>query len=48
MTPEEQWRVYHEYLKMKVFEMDWHGVMDAACDLRELEAKYPSLPPKPC
>lgn len=26
------------YLSMKVDERDWHGVADAAMDLRELEA----------
>ena len=28
-----------EYLNMKVDQEDWHGVSDAACDLRELEAE---------
>jgi hypothetical protein len=27
------------YLKLKVEEEDWHGVADAAMDLREIEAK---------
>lgn len=27
-----------EYLKLKVNEEDWHGVADAAMDLRELDA----------
>lgn len=27
-----------EYLKLKVHEEDWHGVADAAMDLRELDA----------
>jgi hypothetical protein len=27
------------YLKMKVVEEDWHGVADAAMDLREIEAQ---------
>lgn len=27
-----------EYLKMKVYEEDWHGVADAAMDLREVDA----------
>lgn len=31
------------YLEMKTEEMDWHGVSDAANDLREMEAKYPWL-----
>jgi len=28
------------YLTMKVAEQDWHGVADAAMDLRELDAEY--------
>ena len=32
-----------EYMKMKLVEGDWHGVMDAAADLRELEAAYPKI-----
>lgn len=28
-----------EYLKVKVSECDWHGVSDAANDLRVLEAR---------
>jgi len=27
-----------KYLKLKIDMEDWHGVADAACDLRELEA----------
>jgi len=27
------------YLKMKIEESDWHGVADAAMDLRELEVR---------
>jgi hypothetical protein len=27
------------YLRLKVDEEDWHGVADAAMDLREIEAK---------
>ncbi len=27
-----------DYLLMKVAENDWHGVADAACDLRVMEA----------
>jgi hypothetical protein len=26
-----------EYLLMKIHEEDWHGVMDAAADLREID-----------
>ena len=29
-----------EYLKMKVESEDWHGVADAANDLRELDAEH--------
>jgi hypothetical protein len=29
-----------EYLLLKVGEADWHGVSDAANDLRVMEAKY--------
>lgn len=32
-----------QYLRTKVDEHDWHGVMDASADLRELEAVNPSL-----
>ena len=28
-----------QYLLLKVEEKDWHGVADAAMDIRELEAK---------
>jgi hypothetical protein len=31
-----------EYLKMKVRQSDWHGVSDAANDLRVLEAEHSS------
>lgn len=34
----ERHHIYVVYLKMKVDEGDWHGVCDAANDLRELEA----------
>lgn len=33
---------YIAYLKMKVEEQDWHGVSDAANDLRELDAALPA------
>lgn len=39
MTFEERKNTYLEYLKMKVVEEDWHGVADAAMDLREIEAE---------
>lgn len=41
-TP-EKWRLLVQYLRAKVDEHDWHGVMDASADLRELEAANPKL-----
>lgn len=32
-----------DYLRLKVDEGDWHGVADAAMDLRELEARLDLL-----
>lgn len=32
-----------DYMVMKMRHGDWHGVADAAMDLRELEATYPEL-----
>lgn len=31
------------YLKLKVSEKDWHGVADAAMDIRELVARSPEV-----
>jgi hypothetical protein len=39
MTYEDHRRILMEYLKAKVDREDWHGVSDAANDLRELEAQ---------
>lgn len=36
---EQKKKIYIEYLLLKVQEEDWHGVSDAANDLRVLEAK---------
>lgn len=41
-TP-DKWRLLVRYLRAKVEEHDWHGVMDASADLRELEAANPRL-----
>lgn len=41
-TP-EKWRLLVKYLRAKVDEHDWHGVMDASADLRELEAANSKL-----
>jgi hypothetical protein len=32
-----------EYLKLKVEQEDWHGVSDAANDIREVDAKIATL-----
>jgi hypothetical protein len=32
-----------EYLQAKSRDGDWHGVSDAACDLREIEAELRGL-----
>jgi hypothetical protein len=37
MTLEKQREILIEYLKMKVEQLDWHGVADAAMDIREVE-----------
>jgi hypothetical protein len=39
MTTQQQKETLVSYLRMKVDEQDWHGVADAAMDLRELEIK---------
>jgi hypothetical protein len=39
MDYKEQKRIMLEYLQMKILHEDWHGVADAAMDLREMEAK---------
>jgi hypothetical protein len=38
MSYEDQRDILIAYLKMKTDQCDWHGVSDAANDLRELEA----------
>ena len=35
----ERRRIMIEYLKMKIAEQDWHGVADAAMDLRDMDAE---------
>lgn len=37
MTYEEKHKIYIDYMRLKIEEKDWHGVSDAANDLRELE-----------
>jgi len=49
MSPEiylKEKRLLIEYLKMKVDNGDWHGVADAAMDIREIDAKISMLKPK--
>ena len=38
--------VLFEYLKVKIEQGDWHGVADAAMDIREIEAKLSILEAK--
>lgn len=38
-----RYALYRAYLRMKEEEEDWHGVSDAANDLRELEACLPQV-----
>lgn len=40
MTYQEHHQALVTYLMAKVDMADWHGVSDAACDLRVLEAEY--------
>lgn len=37
--PEVQHRIMVQYLQLMVARGDWHGVADAAMDLREIEAE---------
>lgn len=39
LTLDQRREVLIAYLQAKVFECDWHGVSDAANDLRVLEAQ---------
>lgn len=39
MDYSQQREIMLQYLNLKVFLEDWHGVADAAMDLRELEAE---------
>ena len=40
---ERRREVLLEYLDSVIREQDWHGVMDAAADLREVEAEMKGL-----
>ena len=41
---EEQRKVLISYMQGRMDDADWHGVCDAANDLRVLEAKDPPIP----
>ena len=43
LSPKERHAILVKYLLSKAQERDWHGVSDAANDLRVLEAQYPEL-----
>ena len=32
-----------DYLKLKVTLQDWHAVMDASCDIREIDSELKAL-----
>lgn len=42
MNPKDKHQTLVKYLKVKTTEGDWHGVSDAANDLRVLEAQQPT------
>lgn len=35
----EEKKILLQYIMMKIKQQDWHGVADAAMDLREIEVK---------
>lgn len=43
MTLLDQIELLKKYLLMKFEQGDWHGVMDAAADLRELQVKRDTM-----
>lgn len=36
-------KVMEQYLTTRIGQRDWHGVMDAAADIREIEAELKGL-----
>ena len=40
---QRQLRVMHTYIQIRHDMEDWHGVMDASADIRELKAKEQAL-----
>lgn len=43
MLPSQRYKTLVAYLEVKVYECDWHGVSDAANDIRELVALNPEV-----
>jgi hypothetical protein len=39
----EELTLMEQYLKLKLAQRDWHGVADAAMDIREIEAQLKVL-----
>lgn len=42
-TPAQRKAILKRYMLFKYEIEDWHAIADVACDLRELESKYPWL-----
>lgn len=42
-TPAQKKAILVDYMLLKMELQDWHGVADVACDIRELEARWPFL-----
>lgn len=45
MTIQERMDFMIKYMQVKIEERDWHGVADAAMDLREMEVEAKYAPP---
>lgn len=43
MKPAVRYSIMVGYLRLKFEERDWHGVCDAANDIRELIARHPEI-----
>lgn len=43
MTPEQRYQARIQSMVLAITEHDWHAVMDAAADIRELVAAHPEL-----
>ena len=42
-SPEQRYQQRVQGMILSISEHDWHGVMDAAADIRELVAAHPEL-----